>query len=188
MHIKDAHWIPKPQHQVWEALTDPTVLQKCIPGCARMEQRSPTEYWVTLHSKACGIEAEYEGELLLSDIQAPDSCTLAFEGKGRAAGLVIGTAQVNLTTKDDGTRLAYTVAGMAGGKLAQVGEPMLVKAGNKIVDSFMSAFMDHITRVPTTAPPAPPIVAEDGMRNPMFTWAIPALVVVLLVGYHTLFR
>jgi carbon monoxide dehydrogenase subunit G len=113
MRIADAQWIPSTQHQTWDSLTDPAVLQRCIPGCVNVTQRSPTEYAVTLRANIAGIDTDYEGEILLSDVNAPDSCTLVFEGKGRAACLAIGTAQVNLSTKDQGTRVAYTVAGMA---------------------------------------------------------------------------
>ena len=100
--------------------------------------RSQTEYAVTLRAKIAGIDNDYEGEILLSMSTPPDSCTLVFEGKGRAACLAIGTAQINLSAKDDGTRVAYTVAGMAGGKLAECGESLLLKAGEKIIEKGSS--------------------------------------------------
>ncbi|RYF41248.1 MAG: hypothetical protein EOO27_46570 [Comamonadaceae bacterium] len=112
MRISETEWIPATQHQTWEALVDPEVLQHCIPGCVEVARTSPTEYHVTLHTRVAGIEASYEGEILMSDVNAPDSCTLAFEGKGAAAGLAIGTAQINLAQKEQGTRLTYTVAAM----------------------------------------------------------------------------
>ena len=54
MRIADAQWIPSTQHQTWDALTDPRVLQKCIPGCVEVAMRSPTEYAVTLRAKIAG--------------------------------------------------------------------------------------------------------------------------------------
>ncbi len=156
MRIADAQWIPATQHQTWDALTDPEVLKKCIPGCVEVVLRSPTEYAVTLRAKVAGIDTDYEGEILMSDTNAPNSCTLVFEGKGRAACLAIGTAQVNLSTKDQGTRVAYTVAGMAGGKLAECGEGLLLKAGDKIIQKFFTAFIDHMAAQPRLAPPPPP--------------------------------
>ena len=121
MRIADAQWIPATVHQTWDALHDPEVLQRCIPGCVQVERRSPSEYGFTVRSRVGGLEADYEGEVLLSDVDAPRACTLAFEGKGLAAGLVIGTAQLHLSERDNGTRVAYTVAGQVGGKLGEVG-------------------------------------------------------------------
>src|SRR5690606_11483141 len=150
MRIADAQWIPSTQHQTWDALMDPAVLQKCLPGCIRIEQRSPTEYALSLHANVGGVEAGYEGEVLLSELKPPHSFALAFEGKSSATSLAIGTAQINLSDKDDGTRLAYTVAAMAGGSLGKVGEPILMKAGGKLVERFFAAFIDHMSKVPRT--------------------------------------
>ena len=41
MRIADAQWIPSTQHQTWDALTDPRVLQKCIPGCVESGNAQP---------------------------------------------------------------------------------------------------------------------------------------------------
>ncbi|MEJ2897146.1 carbon monoxide dehydrogenase subunit G, partial [Bordetella avium] len=134
MRIADAQWIPSPPHQTWDALFDPEVLQRCLPGCIRVIRLTDTEYAITVRAKVGGIDAEYEGELLVSDITPSESCSLAFDGKGAAAGLAIGTAQINLSPKENGTRLSYTVAAMTGGKLAALGEPAILKAGGKIVE------------------------------------------------------
>ncbi|WP_343736703.1 carbon monoxide dehydrogenase subunit G [Achromobacter sp.] len=189
MRIADAQWIPATQHQTWDALTDPRVLQKCIPGCVEVAMRSPTEYAVTLRAKIAGIDTDYEGEILLSDMNAPDSCTLVFEGKGRAACLAIGTAQVNLTTKDQGTRVAYTVAGMAGGKLGECGEGVLLKAGEKIIEKFFASFIDHMAAQPRIAPPPPPPEPEArGLSNSRWSWMLVVLVIAVFWGYHTFYK
>ncbi|OWT74973.1 MULTISPECIES: carbon monoxide dehydrogenase subunit G [unclassified Achromobacter] len=188
MRISDAQWIPSTQHQTWEALTTCSVLRECIPGCVQVECKSPTEYAFTVRVKVAGLGADYEGELLLSDVNAPHGCTLVFEGKGAAAGLAIGTAQVNLSPKDDGTRLSYTVAAMAGGKLGEVGEATLVKAAEKIVEKFFASFIDYMSRQPRVAPPAPPPTPESrGLHNSRWSWAAVLAVVVVFVGYHTFF-
>lgn len=188
MRISDAQWIPTAPHQTWEALNDPAVLRQCIPGCVQIERRSETEYWVTLHSKVAGIDAEYEGELLLSDVDAPHGCTLAFEGKGNAAGLAIGTAQVNLTPKDGGTRLSYTVAAMAGGKLGELGDGILLKAGHKIVDKFFAGFLTYSCAQPRISPPVAPTPQDTGLHSPSWSWAIAAGVILMFTGYHTFFH
>lgn len=189
MRLADAQWIPAPMHETWDALNDPAVLQRCIPGCVQVEQHSPTEYGLTVHTRVAGLECEYQGELLVSDVDAPKACTLAFEGKGRAAGLVIGTAQVNLAPKDEGTRLSYTVAAQVGGKLAEIGEPAVLKAAHHIIEKFFAAFIDHAARLPHTAPPPPPAPEpERGLRNSPWSWAVFAGVLLVLFLYHGLVK
>ena len=189
MRIADAQWIPSTQHQTWDALTDPAVLQRCIPGCIAVDKRSDTEYAVTLRAKIAGLDTDYEGEILLSDVNPPDSCTLVFEGKGRAACLAIGTAQINLSTKDDGTRLAYTVACMAGGKLAECGEDLLLKAADKIIQKFFAAFIDHMAGQPRLAPPPPPPGPEPrGLANSRWSWIMVVVVIAVFWGYHAFYK
>ncbi|MFJ1300451.1 CoxG family protein [Pseudomonadota bacterium AL_CKDN230030165-1A_HGKHYDSX7] len=189
MRIADAQWIPSTQHQTWDALLDPAVLQKCLPGCVQITQRTASEYHVAIHAKFPGIDAQYEGEVLLSDLKPPHSLSLAFEGKGPAAGMAIGTAQVTLSDKDRGTRVAYTVAAMAGGKLAECGEPLILKAGGKMVERFFANFIDHMAAQPRLEPPAPPPEPEPrGLANSRWSWVAALVVVVVLVGYHSLFK
>ncbi len=189
MRIADAQWIPSTPHQTWAALVDPQVLQKCLPGCVEVRQLSPTEYALTLRTKVGGVEHDYRGEILLSDVEPGRGAMLAFEGMDAAAGLAIGTAQLTLADKENGTRVSYTVAGMAGGKLAELGEAVVLKAGRKILDKFFSAFIEHMSRQPRTAPPPPPPEPEAaGMANSSWSWAVAALVVVALVGYHLLYQ
>lgn len=188
MRISESEWIAASRHQTWDALTDPEVLQRCIPGCVQVSRTSPTEYHVTLHTRVAGIDASYEGEILMSDVDAPSSCTLAFEGKGAAAGLAIGTAQVSLADKEEGTRVTYTLAAMAGGKLAECGDRALRAAAEKIIAKFMASFSEHMARVAPAAyvPPAEPETASS--RHPLLSWTIPILIIVALTGYHTFFK
>ncbi len=189
MRIADAQWIPSTQHQTWDALTDPVVLQSCIPGCVQVEKRTPTEYGVVLRAKVAGLDTDYEGEILLSDVVPGESCTLVFEGKGLAACLAIGTAQINLTSKDEGTRLAYTVAAMAGGKLAEFGEDTLFKAANRIVEKFFTRFIDYMAKQPHLAPPPPPPQPEPrGLSNSRWSWIVVVLVIAVFWGYHAFYK
>lgn len=184
MRLSDAQWIPATQHQTWDALNDPAVLQKCIPGCTQVERLSDGEYLVTVHSKLGGIDCSYQGELLVADVDAPNGCTLAFEGKGHAAGLVIGTAQIRLSPKDKGTRVAYTVAAQVGGKLGEVGERGIRSAADKIIEAFFTAFTDHACQLPRVEPPPAPAERPRGLSASNWSWAAVLGVVCVLITYH----
>ncbi|MCD0504888.1 CoxG family protein [Bordetella petrii] len=188
MRIADAQWIPSTPHQTWDALMDPQVLQKCLPGCVNLERRTPTEYALSLQANVGGVEAHYEGEVLLSELNPPSTFSLAFEGKSQTACLAIGTAQVTLSPKDEGTRLAYTVAAMAGGSLGKVGEPVLIKAGGKLVEKFFAAFIDHMAALPRTAPPPEPEPPQRGLASSRWSWLAVAAVVIVILGYHALYK
>jgi carbon monoxide dehydrogenase subunit G len=189
MRIADAQWIPSTPHQTWDALTDPAVLQQCIPDCRHIDMRTPTEYSIGVHAKVMGLDTDYEGEVLLSDLKPPESCTLVFEGKGRVAGLVIGTAQIKLSPKHDGTRLAYTLRALAGGKLAELGEGSLHKSAAKSIDKFFTTFIDHMAKQPRlAAAPPPPKPGPRGLSNSRWSWAVLLLILGLFWAYYTFYK
>ncbi len=106
MDMTGEQLIALPQQRVWEALNDPQVLKDCIPGCETMEKVSDTEYRVVLSAAVGPVKAKFNGKLLLSDLNPPNSYALSFEGSGGAAGFGKGDCKVSLSQADGATRLA----------------------------------------------------------------------------------
>ena len=47
MEMTGEYNIPAPREKVWDALNDPEVLAKCIPGCQELNMDSETELSAT---------------------------------------------------------------------------------------------------------------------------------------------
>jgi carbon monoxide dehydrogenase subunit G len=75
--------INAPRDAVWAALNDPDILKRCIPGCQVLEMTSPTELAATVKIKIGPVSATFNGEVTLSNINAPESYTISGEGTGR---------------------------------------------------------------------------------------------------------
>jgi len=137
--------ITLPQEATWRALNDTTVLKACIPGCETIEQVSDTEYQLTMTAKVGPVSAKFKGKMTLSEVNAPHSYTLVFEGQGGVAGFAKGQADVRLTPEDETTKLGYSVKAMVGGKLAQVGSRLIDGVARKTAEQFFSAFNKHVS-------------------------------------------
>ena len=125
MDMQGSRQLAVTQQQAWEALNDPEVLKVCIPGCDSIEATGEGAYALTNAIKVGPVSAKFKGNLQLTDIQAPDSYTINFEGNGGAAGFGKGSAKVNLVPNDAGCVLSYTVNASVGGKIAQVGQRLI---------------------------------------------------------------
>jgi uncharacterized protein len=169
--------IALPQQRVWEALNDPQVLKDCIPGCEAMDKVSDTEYRVVLSAAVGPVKAKFNGKLLLSDLNPPNSYALNFEGSGGAAGFGKGDCKVTLSPADGGTRLAYSAHATIGGKLAQVGSRLIDGVARKMADDFFAKFNQRI--VPVTQPAVPTGAATKG-KIPLWAWVVGIIVLVLL--------
>jgi hypothetical protein len=186
MDMKGSRVVPTDIDTTWRALNDPEVLRACIPGCESIDRVSDTEYGVAMTARVGPVSAKFSGRLLLADIAAPRSYTLKFEGQGGAAGFANGTAKVELSPTDGGTRIDYVVNAQVGGKLAQIGSRLIDGAAAKVADDFFARFVDRAggsRPSPADAPEAPPPELASALRTMRIRLLLAALIVAGIAIY-----
>jgi carbon monoxide dehydrogenase subunit G len=137
--------ITAPRDTVWAALNDPDILKQCIPGCQSLELKSPTELAAIVKIKIGPVSATFNGEVTLSNINAPASYTITGEGKGGIAGFAKGGADVVLREDGAETVLQYQAKAQVGGKLAQLGSRLVDSTSQKLAQQFFSNFNAAVT-------------------------------------------
>jgi len=156
--------IPAPRQRVWEGLNDPEILKSSIPGCQTIEKVSDTEFTAKVLAQVGPVKANFAGKVKLSDLDPPQSYTIAGEGTGGVAGFAKGSAKVNLDDDGGATVLHYAVQAHVGGKLAQIGSRLIDSVARKMAENFFTRFATVVapeqpgdrgaaeTQVPSTAP------------------------------------
>ena len=190
MEMSGEQHIPLPQQRVWEALNDPEILKACIPGCESIDRVSENEYKVAMTASVGPVKAKFNGKLLLSDMNPPNSYSLAFEGSGGAAGFGKGSAQVSLAPESGGTLLTYKAQASVGGKLAQIGSRLIDGVAKKMSDDFFIRFNKTVAPAAESAIPASAAAADPAAPAtpakfplPVWVWVCGALVLLLIVLY-----
>ena len=141
MKLEGQKTIPAPIERTWAALNDPEMLRASIAGCESLEQTAEDEYAAAMKVRIGPVNARFKGKLKLSDIVAPSSYRIAFEGQGGAAGFGKGNADVRLEPAEGGaTLLSYVAEAQVGGKIAQIGSRLVDAAAAKIAEDFFTAF------------------------------------------------
>lgn len=160
---------------LWQALRDPAVLVRTIPGCERLEALGGDAYRMTVTAGVASIRGVYEGEVALSDFNEPESFVLKARGQG-APGTVEAVVTIRLTESGTGTRVDYDAEAVVGGMIGGVGQRMLQSVAKKTADEFFTAVEEHLTApVPAVAeerPEAP--AAEEAVAVPAATETVPA--------------
>lgn len=128
--------IAAPRNRVWEALNDPEVLRQCIPGCQALEKEADDKLRTTVEIKIGPIGARFNSVVTLTDIQAPQGYTLIGEGQGGTVGSAKATIKVRLAEDGAATRLAYDVDAQVGGRLAQLGGPIIDATAKQFAGKF----------------------------------------------------
>lgn len=145
MDINGEFTIPADRERVWDALNDPQVLARCIPGCEELVRTSDTSFDAKMSAKVGPVKARFDTSIELSDINPPHSYTISGQGKGGPAGFGKGAAQVELEQQDEQTVLRYSAELQVGGKLAQIGSRLVGGTAKKIANDFFSRFAKELS-------------------------------------------
>ena len=95
MKLNGSYQINLEKQKVWEALNNPEILKKSIPGCEEFKKNSDTEFTATATNKIGPFNASFTGDIELKDINAPNSYVI--EGSGNSpVGFASGSAKVSL--------------------------------------------------------------------------------------------
>jgi carbon monoxide dehydrogenase subunit G len=158
MEMKGEQRIATPRARVWEALNDPEVLKQCIPGCQSLEKLSDDRLQAVVEIKIGPIGARFNGAVTISDAQPPESYTISGEGQGGTVGNAKGGAKVRLAEVDGGTLLSYDVEAQVGGRLAQLGGPIIDATAKQLAGRFFTQF-GKVVEAPAAA--AAPVAAVE---------------------------
>lgn len=146
-----------PVNEVWDALLDPQVLVRTIPGCERLESTGENDYAMTVTAGVASIKGTYAGKCSLSDLRPNESLLLRADGAG-SPGTIGVDVKVSFTDNGDGTtRLDYDADAVVGGAIGGVGQRMLTSVSKRMAAGFFDSVNDALTgaEAPTGAPAQP---------------------------------
>ena len=139
MRIAGNATLHAPVDAVYEALKDPRVLVRTIPGCERLEQVGEDAYAMTVTAGVASVRGTYAGDVRLTDQRAPNGFVLRASGSG-APGTVSADVAVDLTPGDDGTTLlSYDADAVVGGMIGGVGQRLLSSVAKRTAGEFFTA-------------------------------------------------
>lgn len=186
MQMSGEYRIPAPRQAVWEALNDPEVLKKCIPGCEELVRNGENAFDAKVVAKVGPVRAKFSGTVELTDIDPPSGYRITGQGQGGAAGFAKGGATVQLAEDGAETVLSYAVDASVGGKLAQIGSRLIDATAKKMADDFFARFAEVVTgpaAAEQIAAPQPEAAPAGEKYIPTYVWVggLVALVIILLL-------
>lgn len=143
MELAGEYTFNAPREAVWEAIMDPEVLANILPGCERLEKVSDTEYRGVLNVRIGPVQGKFNGKVLLSDMNEPESFHIDIDGKG-AAGFINGGGDARLDVIDDNTVLTYSGEAQVGGRIASVGQRLVETSAKSIVRQALESLDRNI--------------------------------------------
>jgi carbon monoxide dehydrogenase subunit G len=139
MRIAGTATLHAPVETVYQALRDPQVLVRTIPGCERLEEVGTDAYAMTVTAGVASVRGTYAGDVRLTDHRAPNGFVLRASGSG-TPGTVAADVTVDLSPGQDGTtELTYNADATVGGMLGGVGQRLLTTVARRTAGEFFDA-------------------------------------------------
>jgi uncharacterized protein len=198
MDISGSYTLSAPREQVWDALLDPNIVTRTVPGCESVEQTDDNQYAIRLNVGVAGLKGFYDNTLRVLDAQKPEMYRIIVDGTG-VRGILHGDGVVRLEARDASTTVVhYTGQAQLGGAIAGLGMQVASGAANMLIKQYFTRLADLLPPAPiaatvsaapmaiasessaATAPAAPvatdeqPIVSPLPDATPAETFATPA--------------
>jgi uncharacterized protein len=141
-----------PPGRVFEALLDPAVLRKTIPGCRRLEPLDDSKLSFEVRIGVGAVAGVYDGEIAFFERVAPTRAAFEVTTKGRQ-GSVRAIVRNELAAAGEGTRVSYTAEAHVSGALAGVGQRVLGGVVKRTTQEFFRGLERELTS-PAQAPNA----------------------------------
>jgi uncharacterized protein len=173
MRITGHNPIPFPVQTVWDALLDPAVLVRTIPGCERLVATGEHTYDMTVTAGVASIRGSYDGTCALSELVPHESLVMRLRGAG-APGTVDATVRVSFSHADAVTTVAYDADATVGGMVGGVGQRLLASVSKRMAKEFFDNVSDAIGGPVTEPVPGPVTGSVTGVTGSGTVYTAPA--------------
>jgi len=135
MKFTGQNTLAAPVEQAWDALLDPAVLVRTIPGCERLEATGDNAYAMTVTAGVASIKGTYAGSCVLTDLVEHESLVMKLDGAG-APGTIGATVNVRFVPEGSTTTVSYDADAVVGGMIGGVGQRMLTSVSRRMAGEF----------------------------------------------------
>jgi len=123
------------RERAYQAMQDPEILARAIPGCEGLEKIGPDEYRMKMKMALASLSGAFEGKVKITEQNPPSSFRLVVEGNGKI-GFVKGDGLLKLTPAGEGTEVSYEGDAQVGGTLAAVGQRLIDGTSKMMIKKF----------------------------------------------------
>lgn len=131
MKIQGQYTFEAPRQVVWDAVMNPEIIAKIMPGCDALEEVGENSFQGAMKIKVGPVQGKFKGTVELSELNAPQSYRLKMKGTG-APGFVEAEGLLELAEDGETTVLSYEIDAKIGGRMASVGQRLL-ESSTKVI-------------------------------------------------------
>ena len=159
--LAGSHEFDAPKDAVWEALLDPDVLSRILPGCKQLDRTAENEFKGEISIRVGPVQGNFNGKVNLKEIDPPNGYRMELAGQGRP-GFVKGAGSLRLEG-DGPTTLHYEGDAQLSGRIASVGQRLVDSTARSLTRQGMQSLEKIIA---ARLQPAEPETAAGAAPSP----------------------
>jgi carbon monoxide dehydrogenase subunit G len=144
-----------PRERVFEALSDPAILARSVPGCRTLVDRGDGVYELTIDVGVGAVRGTYAGKVKIGERRAPDLYEAVLDASG-GPGSVQARMRAELAQHNGGTAVTYSMDATLAGAIAGVGQRVLSGASRKNATAFLDGLQAELTAHAANGSPLAP--------------------------------
>lgn len=170
MKIEKSFVVQAPAAQVWEFLTDPYKVARCLPGAAITEKVDDTHYTGTITVKVGPVTANYKGKMRFERLDAAageaDLVASGQETRGKGGADMRMSSRVQERGPNE-TEVSVVSDVNVMGALAQFGRGMIQDVSDQLFQKFTDAMRRELAAsIPTPPEPISAMTMESAPEAP----------------------
>lgn len=143
MRIEGEYTFAAPQEAVWQALLDPEILAKTMPGCEKLEKVGDNEFKGVMKIRIGPMQGEFKGGVTLTDLNPPNGYQMKVTGRG-PSGFMDGTGSLRLESQNGSTIMHYEGDAQVGGSIASVGNRLMDRSAKALIQQSLDQLNQQI--------------------------------------------
>jgi carbon monoxide dehydrogenase subunit G len=158
--LEGKHVIAAPRERVFDALSNPAILARALPGCKQLVDDGDGVYALTIEAGAGSIRGAYSGHVRIGERERP-SLYEATLGASGTAGSVEAALRADLGEADGATEVVYRMDAKVAGAIAGVGQRVLWGVSRKNANAFFKGLEAELTVPAVAVAESMPAAAEQ---------------------------
>ena len=136
MHLEGTYILNRPREEVWQFISKPEDIAKCLPDLQSLEVRDSKTFTVSIKVGIAFVRGNFRFDFTLLDQKPPSHSK--FEAVGKGAGISVRlTASIDLNEVDTGTtELTWKTDAELGGLLGEISPSLIQNTTNKFTIQF----------------------------------------------------
>lgn len=136
MHLEGTYLLKKPRAQVWDFISKPEEIAKCLPDLQNLEVKDSKTFAVTVKVGIAFVRGSFKFDFTLLDQKPPSHSK--FEAMGKGAGVSVRLmASMDLNEVDAWTtELAWKTDAELGGLLGEISPSLIQSSTSKFTQQF----------------------------------------------------